>query len=55
MEAHVEGPALPGPSLNYGTWESVVNGLAHAHELRPLRSKLFPERLPKFEPKLKPR
>ncbi|XP_014219458.1 saccharopine dehydrogenase-like oxidoreductase isoform X2 [Copidosoma floridanum] len=40
-------------SLNYGTWESAVYGVAHANELRALRTKLFPEKLPKLEPVLK--
>ncbi|XP_011312524.1 saccharopine dehydrogenase-like oxidoreductase [Fopius arisanus] len=46
---------LGGPSLHYGTWESAVYGLAHADELRGLRSKLYPKRLPPFEPRLKAR
>ncbi|XP_073955234.1 saccharopine dehydrogenase-like oxidoreductase [Choristoneura fumiferana] len=41
--------------INYGTWESLVNGLAHSNELGPLRRKLFPEKLPTFKPKLQPR
>lgn len=44
-----------GASLHYGTWESAVYGLAHANELRELRAKLFPEKLPKLEPKLRTR
>nr|CAD7266755.1 unnamed protein product [Timema shepardi] len=44
-----------GPSIHYGTWESAVYGLAHAGELRPLREKLYPKRLPQMLPKLKPR
>nr|CAD7457328.1 unnamed protein product [Timema tahoe] len=43
-----------GPSIHYGTWESAVYGLAHAGELRPLREKLYPKRLPQMLPKLKP-
>ncbi|XP_044006969.1 saccharopine dehydrogenase-like oxidoreductase [Aphidius gifuensis] len=39
--------------LHYGTWESAVYGLAYAHELRGLRTKLYPKKLPSFEPKLK--
>lgn len=46
---------LGGAALHYGTWESAVYGLAHADELRGLRSKLYPKRLPSFEPKLKRR
>ncbi|XP_020299877.1 saccharopine dehydrogenase-like oxidoreductase [Pseudomyrmex gracilis] len=42
-----------GSSLNYGTWESAVYGLAHANELRELRTKLYPIKLPKFMPPLK--
>ncbi|XP_071642451.1 saccharopine dehydrogenase-like oxidoreductase isoform X1 [Temnothorax longispinosus] len=41
--------------LNYGTWESAIYSLAHAHELRELREKLYPTKLPEFTPKLKPR
>lgn len=44
-----------GPSINYGTWESAVYGLAHANELKDLRSQLFPTRTPTFTPKLQPR
>ena len=38
---------------NYGTWESAVYALAHENELRELRRKLFPIKLPQFTPKLK--
>lgn len=41
--------------IHYGTWESAVYGLAHANELRPLRQKLFPNRLPEFSPRLQRR
>lgn len=41
-----------GARVHYGTWESAVYGLAHYDELRPLRSKLYPERLPSFKPSL---
>ncbi|KAL4721542.1 hypothetical protein ACJJTC_014400 [Scirpophaga incertulas] len=41
--------------LNYGTWESLVESLAHYSEIKPLRKKLFPERLPTFQPKLQAR
>lgn len=44
-----------GTSLNYGTWESAVYGYAHAHELRDLRMKLYPQKMPEFKPKLLPR
>lgn len=42
-----------GASIHYGTWESLVYGITHANELRALRTKLYPERLPEFKPKLK--
>lgn len=44
---------VKGSILNYGTWESAVYGLAHGDELRELRAKLYPTKLPKFTPKLK--
>lgn len=51
------GPGTPekGASLHYGTWESAVYGLAHANELRGLRSKLFKERLPVIGPVMRGR
>nr|CAH7736386.1 unnamed protein product [Callosobruchus chinensis] len=54
IEAWEEGDPTPGPSVNYGTWESAVYGLAHWNELKDIRRKLYPNRLPSFEPKLKP-
>ncbi|CAH1996475.1 unnamed protein product [Acanthoscelides obtectus] len=54
IEAWEEGEPTPGPSVNYGTWESAVYGLAHWDELKDLRRKLYKEKLPTFEPKLKP-
>uniref|UniRef100_A0A1L8D951 Putative conserved plasma membrane protein n=1 Tax=Nyssomyia neivai TaxID=330878 RepID=A0A1L8D951_9DIPT len=45
----------PGASVHYGTWESAVYGLAHANELRELRSQLYKERLPPMKPTLKNR
>ncbi|XP_012280776.1 saccharopine dehydrogenase-like oxidoreductase [Orussus abietinus] len=56
IESYLKGwstSKITGPQLHYGTWESAIYGLAHADELRELRSKLYPERLPNFEPKLK--
>lgn len=44
-----------GFHLNYGTWQSAIHGFACANELKPLRKKLFPQRLPVMEPKLKSR
>jgi hypothetical protein len=50
-----EGSSKSGPAVNYGTWHSAVYGLAHASELKELRSKLFKGRLPAFTPKLNDR
>lgn len=41
-----------GASIHYATWESAIYGIAHYNELREIRTKLFPNKLPKFEPKL---
>lgn len=46
------GEKVPGASVNTGTWESAIYGLAHANELRGLRAQLFPQRLPTLQPKL---
>ncbi|KAG8040653.1 hypothetical protein G9C98_002649 [Cotesia typhae] len=54
LKSKVDGN-FKGAVLHYGTWESAVYGLAHADELRELRSKLFPNKLPSFKPKLHPR
>ncbi|XP_067007405.2 saccharopine dehydrogenase-like oxidoreductase [Anabrus simplex] len=54
LESWAEG-SVKGAGIHYGTWASAVYGLAHQNELRPLRQKLFPERLPELKPKLKPR
>lgn len=48
-----EGGPYPGATLHYGTYESAVYGLAHWNELKAIRSKLYPEKLPLMEPKLK--
>lgn len=42
-------------SGHFGTWESAVYGLAYASNLSGLRKKLFKQRLPLSEPKLKVR
>ncbi|OAD56155.1 Saccharopine dehydrogenase-like oxidoreductase [Eufriesea mexicana] len=39
--------------VHYGTYESAVYSIANFHELRELRSKLYPEKLPQLWPKLK--
>nr|CAH0108525.1 unnamed protein product [Daphnia galeata] len=44
-----------GFHLHYETWQSAIYGFACANELKPLRKKLFPQRLPEFKPKLKSR
>lgn len=44
---------VKGSLLNYGTWESLIYGITHHNELRELRTKLYPIKLPKFTPKLK--
>lgn len=41
--------------LHYGTYESAVYGLAHANELQGIRQKMFPKRMPRFQPELKER
>lgn len=41
--------------INYGTWESLVYGIASTSELPPLRKVLYPEPLPKLTPKLCPK
>ncbi|XP_052739721.1 saccharopine dehydrogenase-like oxidoreductase [Bicyclus anynana] len=54
MSCHV--PFNIGSSaVNYGTWESVVYGLAQYGDRFDLRKKMYPERLPTFKPKLKHR
>ncbi|KAF2885494.1 hypothetical protein ILUMI_20644 [Ignelater luminosus] len=59
VETYSEGgedpPKTPGPYATYATWESAIHGIAHASELRDLRRKLYPTRLPDFRPRLKPR
>ncbi|KAH8232748.1 hypothetical protein KR038_006880 [Drosophila bunnanda] len=57
LESGIKEGASGGASagLNYGTWESAVYGLAHSDELRGIRQQLYPVRLPKFIPVLRPR
>lgn len=55
LASWIKGGLTGGALVHYGTWESAVYGLAHANELRGLRSKLFKERLPALEPKQKNR
>ncbi|KAI9565552.1 hypothetical protein GHT06_009344 [Daphnia sinensis] len=44
-----------GPHWNFATWQSAIYAFAYANELKPLRKKLFPEKLPELKPKLKSR
>lgn len=41
-----------GAVLHYGTWSSLVHGMAHRNELGELRNKLYPQKLPQMTPKL---
>lgn len=55
LKSYVKGGRPGGAAIHYGTWESAVYGLAHAGELRGIRSQLYSEKLPKFHPVLKHR
>ncbi|XP_055622742.1 saccharopine dehydrogenase-like oxidoreductase [Toxorhynchites rutilus septentrionalis] len=55
LESSNKSKSTGGAVLHYGTWESAIYGLAHANELRELRSQLFQTRLPNFQPRLKDR
>lgn len=46
---------VKGPTIHYGTWASVVHGVANWKELGPLRKKLYPQKLPTFKPVLQNR
>ena len=48
-------PDVPGPMINYATWQSAIHGFSHASELAALRRELYPERLPRLQPRLSPR
>jgi len=48
-------PDIPGPAINFGTWQSAIYGFANAKELKAIRKGLYPERLPTPKYKLKPR
>lgn len=45
---------IQGSAGHYGTYQSIIHGVASAREgnLEKLRSKLFPNPMPKFGPKL---
>lgn len=49
----VSVPDVPGPAINYGTWQSAIYGFAHAKELGPIRRALYPGKLPSPAHKLK--
>lgn len=55
LKSYKKGGPTGGAGIHYGTWESAVYGLAHASELRGIRTQLYSERLPKFQPVLKSR
>ncbi|PZC87040.1 hypothetical protein B5X24_HaOG201276 [Helicoverpa armigera] len=52
MPPEVEAEARERGVINYGTWESLVYGIAHHDELPALRKKLYPDPLPPLKPKL---
>jgi len=51
LQAGSDGPAK-GPGINFGTYQSAVHGVANFKELRSIRKQLYPNRLPKFSPKV---
>ena len=51
LEVKNEGTAT-GPSVNFGTWQSLIHGVANAGDLYKLRRQLYPERMPKLSPNL---
>lgn len=59
IETYVKFERSPGSTVNFGTWQSAIYGLAHADDLKPLRKelkeKLFQKVLPKPDYKLKTR
>jgi len=46
------GPTASGPSINFGTYQSAIHGVANGGELAKLRRQLYPEKLPKITPKV---
>lgn len=54
VEAYItlDFEGIKGSVINYGTWESLVYVVTHSNDLRALRQKLYPEKLPTFTPKL---
>ena len=50
--SQVDVPDIPGPTVNFDTYQCVIYGFAHAKELKTLRRQLYSERLPPTKPKL---
>ena len=44
-----------GVGGNITTLESALHGIAHGHELKPLRKSLFPSPLPRSKYKIEPK
>lgn len=42
-----------GAMFHYGTWESAVHAVSNATEILAIHRKLYPNKLPKLEPKLR--
>lgn len=59
VETYMKAQRPPGSTVNFGTWQSAIYGLAHADDLKPLRKqlreKLFTKSLPKPDYRLKRR
>ncbi|XP_015783700.1 saccharopine dehydrogenase-like oxidoreductase [Tetranychus urticae] len=43
VETFLSGSFKKGLKANSATWDCIIEGFHHSHELRPLRRKLFPE------------
>ena len=46
---------MQGLHAHYGTWQSAIYYFAMLKELKDIRKKLFPQRLPELKPKLRHR
>jgi short subunit dehydrogenase-like uncharacterized protein len=53
VETYLKLKASKGFHGHFATWQSAIYGFACAKELKPLRKKLFPERLPELRPRLR--
>jgi len=53
VETYLDIQASKGFHGHYATWQSAIYGFACAKELKPLRKKLFPTRLPELRPRLR--